>query len=150
MALGSVSKSSPHKFSPYTYDVAVVSLVVRAHDTTSTGTDSISKRPDVELVQGDVVDVGRDSIRDVGTSLSEVLLLVENVVLGASNDTSVLNTLDRLGIQDAGENRVRTESFPIATAFRTAAEGTDDRAKHDIYTFVTVLATHVITARVCE
>ena len=138
------------KVFPCTYDVAVVGLVVRAHDTASTGTNSISKRPDVKLVQSDVVDVGRDSIRDVRTSLSEVLLLVEDVVLGASDNTSILDALDGLGVQDTREDGVRAEALPVAATFGTAAKRANDGAQHDIDTLVAVLAAHVIAASVGE
>jgi hypothetical protein len=150
LALGLISNASSHELTPYTYDVAVVSLVVRAHDTASTGTDSISKGPDVKLVQSDIVDIGRDSIRDVRASLSEVLLLVENVMLGASNNTSILDAHDSLCVEDTRENGVRTEAFPVATTFRTAAKRANDGAEHDIDTLVAVLAAHVVTTGVGE
>jgi len=150
LALCSVSKCSILKYSPDTYDIAVIGLVVRAHDTASTSTNGISKRPNVKLVQSDVVDVGRDSIRDVRTSLSEVFLLVENVVLGASNDTSILDTLDGLGVQDTREDGVRAEALPVAATFGTAAKRANDGAQHDIDTLVAVLAAHVIAASVGE
>jgi hypothetical protein len=150
LALESVSNASSRKLTSCTYDVAVISLVVRAHDTASTGTDSISKGPDVKLVQGDIVDIGRDSIRDVRTSLSEVLLLVEDVMLGASNDTSILDTHDGLCVEDTRENGVGTEAFPVATTFGTAAERAHDGTEHDIDTLVAVLAAHVVTTGVGE
>jgi hypothetical protein len=150
LTLYSVSDALSHKLPPCTYDVAVVGLVVRTHDTTSTSTNSISKRPDVKLVQSDIVDIGRDSIRDIRTSLSEVLLLVEDVMLGASNDTSILDTHNGLGVQDTRENWVRAEAFPVTTTFGTAAERAHDGAEHDIYTLVAVLAAHVVTAGVGE
>jgi hypothetical protein len=150
LALYWVSNASSSKVSHYTYDVAVVGLVVRAHDTASAGTDSISEGPDVKLVQSDIVDVGRDSIRDVGTSLSEVLLLVEDVVLGTSNNTGILDTLDGLGVQDTREDGVRAETFPVTTSLGTAAKRANDGAQHDIDTLVTVLTAHIITASVGE
>jgi hypothetical protein len=150
LALYTVSNAPSRKLTPCTYDVAVVGLVVRAHDTTSTSTNSISKRPDIKLVQSDIVDIGRNSIRDVRTSLSEVLLLVENVMLGASNDTSILDTHNGLGVQDSRENGVRAEAFPVTTTFGTAAERANDGPEHDIHTLVAVLATHVVAAGVGE
>jgi hypothetical protein len=39
--------------------IGVVQTVIRAHDIGSTGKDSILERPQVELVNGLVVDVGR-------------------------------------------------------------------------------------------
>jgi hypothetical protein len=150
LALESVSNASSDKLTPFTYDVAVVGLVVGAHDTSSTGTDSISKGPDVKLVQSDIVDVGRDSIRDVRASLSEVLLLVEDVMLGTSNDTSILDTHDSFCVENTRENGIRTEAFPVATTFGTAAKRANDRTEHDIDTLVAVLAAHVVTTGVGE
>jgi hypothetical protein len=150
LALYSVSNALSRKLTPCTYDVAVVGLVVRTHDTTSTSTNSISKGPDVKLVQSNIVNIGRDSIRDVRTSLSEVLLLVEDVMLGASNDTSILDTHNGLGVQDTGENRVRAEAFPVTATFGTATERAYDGAQHDIHTLVAVLAAHIVAAGVGE
>lgn len=92
--------------------VAVVDLVVSAHDRASAGADSIGERPCVKLVlmiisgilkyclistyQSDIVNVRGDGLADVGSTLAEVFLLIADVVLGASNDTSLLNTLDGL------------------------------------------------------
>jgi hypothetical protein len=39
-----------------------------------------------------------------------VLLLIHDVVLGASNDTSILNTLDGLTHCDSGQNWVGAEA----------------------------------------
>jgi hypothetical protein len=150
LALKLISNASSHKFTPCTYDVAVIGLVVRAHDTAGTSTDSISKGPDVKLVQSDIVDIGRNSIRDVRTSLSEMLLLVEDVMLGASNDTSILDTHDGLCVEDTRENGVGTKAFPVATTFGTATKRANDRAEHDIDTLVAVLAAHVVTTGVGE
>lgn len=49
-------------------------------------------------MHGDVVNVSTDGEVDVSTRLitrtTEVLLLVHDVVLGASDDTGILNTFD--------------------------------------------------------
>lgn len=96
----------------------VVDLVVRAHDGTSTGADSIGKGPQVELVQSLVVNIGADGIDEAKVlkvaGLAEVLLLVQNKVLGASNDTSILNTTDGFSNCNTSENRVWAEAFPVA------------------------------------
>lgn len=136
------------KWCSSTYDVAVVGLVIRAHDTAGTSTNSISERPDVELVEGDVVDIGRDGVGDVGTSLSEVLLLVEDVVLSASNDTSILDTLDGLGVQNTRKDWVRAEAFPVTSTFGAAAKRTNNGTKHDIDALVAVFAAHIMATLV--
>ena len=96
----------------------VVDLVVGAHDGTSTGTDSISKRPQIQLVQSLVIDVGADGVDEAKVleiaGLAEVLLLIENEVLGAGNDFGILDTANGFANCDAGKNRVRPEAFPVA------------------------------------
>lgn len=47
------------------------------------------------------------------TSLSVVLLLVQNVMLGASNDTSILDTFDALADCDTRKDGVRTEAYIV-------------------------------------
>src|SRR6202012_4729513 len=90
--------------------IAVIDLVVRAHDGAHTGTDPIDKGPEIQLVHGLVIQVGADTLIDVIAialrlaRLAEMLLLVENVMLGASNDTSILNTLDGFREQLTGQD----------------------------------------------
>jgi len=76
--------------------VGVVDLVVRAHDGTSAGADGVSERPQVQLVQSNVINVRANGLVDGATGLSaaltEMLLLVEDEVLCASNDASILDT----------------------------------------------------------
>jgi hypothetical protein len=57
-------------------------------------------------VEGLVIDVGADSIDEAAfelAGLAEVLLLVENVVLRASDDASILNTADSVANSNAGK-----------------------------------------------
>jgi hypothetical protein len=68
-------------------------------------------------VKGLVIDVGADSIDEAAfkvAGLAEVLLLVKNVVLRASNDTSILDTANSVGNGDSGEVGVGRETFPVA------------------------------------
>lgn len=64
-----------------------------------------------------VINVGADTLRDVEPiivsfrSLSEMLLLIANVVLGASHHTSILDALNGGGNQSAGEVWVGRETF---------------------------------------
>ena len=98
-------------------DLGVVDLVVRAHDGSSSSTDGVGERPQVELVQSLVVQVGADGIDEAKvlevTGLAEVLLLVHNEVLGACDDTSVLDTADSVGDSMTSQDWVRGETFPV-------------------------------------
>ena len=64
-----------------------------------------------------VVNVGADTLRDVEPitvrfrSLPEMLLLITNVVLGASHHTSILDALNCGGNQSAGKVWIRRETF---------------------------------------
>jgi len=97
--------------------VRVIDLVVRAHNGASSSTDGISERPEVQLVESNVIDVGAGSFADIAarliTALTEVFLLVENVMLSARNDTSVLNTLDGFGNGHSTEVWVWRESMML-------------------------------------
>lgn len=73
-------------------------------------------------------------------------LLVADKVLGASNDTSILNTADRLGNADTREHRVGSETLPVAAALRGTAQRTSDRAQLDSHTLALVLLAHGKTA----
>jgi len=70
-----------------------------------------------KLVHGLIVHIGRVGFRNVESIPScigdktEVLLLVANVVLGTSHDTSILDTLDALCKHDTGEDGVWTEAY---------------------------------------
>lgn len=60
-----------------------------------------------------VVDVGADTLCDIEPvtlrfgCLSEMLLFIADVVLSASHNTGILDTLDRRGNQSAGQIRIR-------------------------------------------
>jgi hypothetical protein len=98
-------------------DLRVVDLVVAAHDTTSSGANSVGKGPEVQLVKCLVVQVRAESI-DVAevfelAGLAEVLLFVHDVVLGASDNTGILNTADGVGNSNPRQHRVWRETFPV-------------------------------------
>lgn len=69
--------------------IAVVDLVVAAHDGTSASANGIRERPEIELVESGVIDVGTNAFSNVEAvsnclrSLSEMFLLVSDVMLGA-------------------------------------------------------------------
>jgi hypothetical protein len=99
----------------------VVDLVVRAHDGTSAGTNGVRKWPKVQLVKSLVIDVRADRVNLFAlecTRRAEVLLLVQDVVLRASNDAGILDTLDGVGNSNAGEIWVGGEAFPVALNLR--------------------------------
>jgi hypothetical protein len=63
-----------------------------------------------------VIDVGADRVDVLAfkvAGLAEMLLFIQNVMLRASNDTSILNTSNGVGNCNAGEIRVRREAFPV-------------------------------------
>jgi hypothetical protein len=80
--------------------------------------------PQVQLVQSNIVDVRARCLVVCAVVVAigaEVLLLVEDVVLGGSNDTGVLNTLYGLGNTNTRENRVWREALPVTAAFWSAS-----------------------------
>lgn len=116
------------------------------------GWPTVSKGPQVQLVQSLVVHIGADGIDEAKVfevaGLAEVFLLVQNVVLGASNDTSILNALYSLGNSNAREDWVRAEAFPVTSALGVSTDGADDRTELDIYTFTAMFDTHLVTPTV--
>lgn len=77
-----------------------------------------------------------------------MFLLVADVVLGASNDTSLLDTLDSLVHTNAREDGVGREALPVAAASRVSANGSNGRTKLYIDTLLAVLNTHVVATEV--
>lgn len=68
-------------------------------------------------MKGLVVNVGADGIDKVVVfecaGLAEVLLFIHDEVLGASNNTCILNTADGVGNSNAGQDGVGREAFPV-------------------------------------
>lgn len=99
-----------------------------------------------------VIHIGADSIDKTKvlevSRRAEVLLLVQDVVLGASNDTSILDTLDSLGNSNARKNRVRAEAFPVASTLGVPAKRADHGAKLNIDTFTAMFHTHLVASTV--
>ena len=127
--------------------VGAVDALVRAHDGRNAGMHAVGEGPEVELVHGPVVDIGGDGLyAEVGAT--EGFLLVCNQVLhGQSNilrlidsfpyldigdDTSILVGNDGVGIELAGQIRVNTETFPVASTERTAAERSSIRSQDHV------------------
>ena len=87
------------------------------------------------------------------TSLTKVLLLVQNIVLGTSNHTRILDTLDTFGDSNTREYWIRTKAwrnsqhlhfdrqclllvthaFPISTTCRISTKWTNYRTELDIH-----------------
>lgn len=134
--------------------IAVINLVVGAHDSTGSSPDSVGERPEVQLVQSDIVNVGAQRLGDVDTEalglggLAEMLLLVENVVLGAGDDAGILDTLDGFGNGNTREGGIGTEAFPVATTGGSASQRTNDGTKQNIDTLASKLRALVVTSLV--
>ena len=68
-------------------------------------------------MQSLVVQVGAERIDETKvfelTGLAEVLLLVHDVMLGASNYTGILDTAYGVGDSNARQDGVRGETFPV-------------------------------------
>ena len=82
--------------------------------------------------------------------LAEVLLFVTDEVLSASNDTSILDTVDVLSDSDTRKDWVRGETLPVTATLGTAAERTNDRAELHVDALAVVLGAHAVTALVEE
>jgi hypothetical protein len=94
-----------------------------------------------------------------------MLLFVQNIVLSASNDTSILNTANGLGDSVTRQVWVRGEALPVAlakissvlslsdsskayTTLGVATKRTDNRTKLNVNTLATVLQTHLVSSTV--
>ena len=64
-------------------------------------------------MHSDIVEVGADGICEACATLTEVFLLVEDEVLGASDNASSLDTLDRLGDCNSGQDWIRCKTLPV-------------------------------------
>lgn len=103
--VGVVDLVSSQQSSAELQALLITYLVVRAHNTGCSSTNSISKRPQVQLVHGNIINVGAQRCLQVTgrRSLTEVLLFISDVVLCAGHDTSCLDTLDGLGNCNTGQ-----------------------------------------------
>lgn len=93
-----------------------------------------------------------------------MFLFVQDVVLGASNDTGALNALDRLTNSNTGQSWVwrvaldidqyKTSNntklvisirtyLPVPTSLRVSANGSNDWSELDINTLELVLCSHI-------
>lgn len=63
-------------------------------------------------------------------------------MLCTSNDTSVLDALDRLGHTNTGQNWVRRETLPVAASSRGTANWACNRAQLDVDALAPVLFAH--------
>jgi len=121
----------------------VVRLVVGAHNGASSSADGVSERPEVQLVQSLVVHIAADSINKAEvlelSRRTEVLLLVVDVVLSASNDTSILDTTNSLSDSMASQVGIGREALPVATTLGVATKWTNSRTQLNINTLGAVL-----------
>ena len=86
-----------------------VELVVRAHERSDTGFDAVGERPEIEFVQGPVVDV-------TAHCLTVSFLFVADEVFCTSLDASILHALDGVGHRDSRQVRVGSEALPISAS----------------------------------
>jgi hypothetical protein len=86
-----------------------VELVVGAHERSDTGFHAVSERPEVELVQGPVVDVAAHR-------LTVSFLFVADEVFCTGLDAGVLHALDGVGHRDSGQVWVGGEALPISAS----------------------------------
>ena len=102
-----------------------VNLVVRAHDGGDVGVDGVGKGPEVQLVEGAVVDVAAHG-------LAVALLLVGDVVLDGRLDAPGLDRLDGDGCGDALEIGVGAEAFPVTPTVGVLAQRSGGRSEEDV------------------
>src|SRR3569833_160813 len=86
-------------------------------------------------MHGPIVDLDVDVV-------PEVLLLVEDVVLGTGDDAGALDALDRLGHGHACEVRVGREALPEPPAGRYPAERAGHRAEQHVDALAPQLSPH--------
>ena len=77
-----------------------------------------------------------------------MLLLVANVVLGASHDASSLDTLDGFVHSNTRKDRVGRETLPVAAALWRPANWANDGTKLNVDTLVSMLGPHLVAALV--
>lgn len=75
-------------------------------------------------------------------------MLVGNEMLGASNDTSILDTLDALGNGDTRQDGVGRETLPVPATFGSAAEGAGNGAESNVDALALELLTHGLATAV--
>jgi hypothetical protein len=101
--------------------VGAVESLVSAHERSCTSLHSIGERPEVKLVKGSVVHVGRDGLLHdsvegsigVVSGVALSFLLVANVMLSCGLHSSILDAHNGLVHADACKKRIRREAFPI-------------------------------------
>jgi len=77
--------------------------------------DRVQSLPKIELVHRLVIDVGAQRVCDLESRicclgrLTEVFLLISDVVLSSGHDTGALNPFDGLSKHYTGQDRVRTK-----------------------------------------
>ncbi len=104
----------------------------------------------------DIVHVGAEAVRNVVTvahglaCLAEMLLLIDDEVLGACDDASLLYALDSLGHHNTGQGWVGTETLPIASACGCSAKRSSNRTELNIDALAAVLLAHGLTSGISQ
>lgn len=100
----------------------------------------------------DIVNIRAETVSNVVTvalglgCLAEMLLLVDDEVLRACNDASLLYALDGLSHQNTGQGWVGTKALPITSARGCSAKRPSDRTELNIDALAAVLLTHGLTS----
>ena len=103
-----------------------------------------------------VIHIRAESIADVIPvslslpDLSELLLFVDNVMLGGSNHASILNAFDGFRKKDTSESWVGGEAFPDPTTIGIFTQRTSCRAQLNIDTLIIELFTHCLATQIRE
>lgn len=106
------------------------------HDSSNSRTYAFSERPQVQLVQGPVVDIRADPWhKNIIHPIH--LLLVCNQMLDGRNDTLLLYALDGLRAGNSLQDGICTKPFPTTTASGLATQCADGWSQVDIDAFAT-------------
>lgn len=100
--------------------IRVVHSIVGTHNTAGTCVHCFRKRPEIEFVDGLVINIGRNSSH-IRRRASVRLLFVPNVVLYRSNHTRALHSLDSLCYK--GPTEIRYSMVSIESSVRRESQG---------------------------
>jgi len=95
--------------------IRVVHSIVGTHNTAGTCVHCFRKRPEIEFVDGLVINIGRNS-SNIRRRVSVRLLFVPNVVLHRGNHTRALHSLDSLCYK--GPTQIRYKMVSIKSRAR--------------------------------
>jgi len=82
--------------------------------------------------------------------LTEVLLLVGDVMLSSSDDSGILDTSNRLGHGMASSIRVNSEAFPVSSTSSVTTERATSRTEENVDTLLLELSSHQLASLIPE